>query len=160
MNRQWPTVIGILAIVALIGAIAIGCAETQSGQASAEPVETEPEQAAQDGEVPPAEIIKVTSETFDAVVLQSETPVLVDFTADWCPPCRALHPTLVKLAADYTGRVKVAQINVDNNGDLANRYGVTGIPALFVIKNGQVVDRAVGLQSRANLDALLKKHLK
>ena len=155
-DRRWIRVAGILAIVALIGVIAAGCEQKQVQQAADQ--ETTQAQETDQAAVP-AEIIKVNAATFDEVVLKSELPVLVDFYADWCGPCRALHPTLEELAADYAGRAKVVQVNVDENGELASRYNVRGIPALFIIKDGQVVDQTTGLQPRANFERLLNKHV-
>jgi len=117
MNRQWPTIIGVLAIVALMSAIAIGCAETQSGQASAEPAETTSDEAAQEGEVPPAEIIKVTSETFDAVVLRPLTLLQVAAGFALFLPAAALSASLAYLISPSSSAA-TAQTNFDDAWDV------------------------------------------
>ncbi len=106
------------------------------------------------------QIIEGTASNFDAEVLRSELPVLVDFGADWCPPCRRLHPNLVKIAAEYSGRAKVVAVDVDKSGELAQKYGVSGIPALVVIVDGRKADGAVGYRTEAQLRTLLDKHVK
>ena len=105
-------------------------------------------------------IIEGTAANFKSEVLQSEVPVLVDFGADWCPPCRRLHPVLVEIAAEYSGRCKVVSVDVDKAGVLAQRYGVRGIPALVVIVDGRKVDGSVGYQEKPQLCALLDRHVK
>lgn len=90
------------------------------------------------------------SRDFDLLLTQA-TPVVVDFYADWCGPCRTLTPTVEKLAEDYQGKVEIVKVNVDANPDLAMRYGISSIPTVVFIKNQQVVDRTVGLQSKGEL---------
>lgn len=87
---------------------------------------------------------RFTRDNFDQEVLQSDKPVLIDFYADWCPPCRMMGPVVQSLAEQYDGRVKVGKINSDEEQELAARYGVSSIPNFLIIRNGQVVDRAVG----------------
>ncbi|HEX2645983.1 MAG TPA: thioredoxin [Candidatus Dormibacteraeota bacterium] len=82
--------------------------------------------------------------TFEADVLQSEQPVVVDFWAEWCPPCRMMEPVVEKLATEFEGKVKIGKLNVDDNQDLAIRYGVMGIPTLGLFRDGKLVDRLVG----------------
>lgn len=87
--------------------------------------------------------------TFEADVLESNEPVLVDFYADWCPPCRMMNPAVEQLADELAGKVKVGKLNVDDNQELAIRYGVMGIPTLGLFQNGKLVDRLVGFPGGA-----------
>lgn len=102
-------------------------------------------------------IVELTSENFDAEVLQSDVPVLVDFWAVWCAPCRMIAPVVEELAETYDGSVKVAKLNVDENGDIAFRYNVRGIPALLIFDDGQVRDQMVGAGSRESIVKLIEK---
>lgn len=102
-------------------------------------------------------IVVLTSENFDAEVLQSAVPVLVDFWAVWCAPCRMIAPVVEELAETYSGEVKVAKLNVDENGDIAFRYNVRGIPALLIFAEGQVRDQMVGAGSRDAIVKLIEK---
>jgi thioredoxin 1 len=96
-----------------------------------------------------------TDDNFEAEVLKSSTPVLVDFWAEWCGPCRLLAPTIDKLASDYAGKVKVGKIDTDANRDVAVKYGISAIPTVILFKNGQVAQKFVGLrQERDFRDAL------
>ena len=88
--------------------------------------------------------IHVTDDNFETTVLQSSVPVIVDFWAPWCAPCRMVAPILEEIAKDYAGKVVVAKVNTDENPNWAIRYGVRGIPTMLFIKNGQEVDRQVG----------------
>ena len=101
------------------------------------------------------EILKVTSSNFESEVLQSEKPVLIDFYADWCGPCKMLSPIVDKVAEENSD-IKVVKINVDNSQDLAMRYQVMSIPTLVVIKNGKEVNRAVGLIDKDEIVGLIK----
>ena len=99
--------------------------------------------------------IELTNENFDAEVLQSELPVLVDFWATWCGPCMMLGPIVAEVAAEYAGRVKVGKVNVDNAPELAARYGITSIPALLLFNKGEVVRTSVGFVKKADVVAML-----
>jgi len=88
--------------------------------------------------------VVVTDSTFDQEVLKATTPVLVDFWADWCGPCKMIAPILDQLAAGYAGKAKIAKINVDENPQTSSQFGITSIPTLLLFKNGVVVDKAIG----------------
>jgi len=96
-------------------------------------------------------LLEVTDETFDRDVLESERPVLVDFWAPWCGPCRMLAPVVEAIAEEYDGRLTVAKLNVDDNPAMARRYQVMGIPTLILFKDGQPVDRMVGYMAKEDL---------
>ena len=99
--------------------------------------------------------LMITKDNFEAEVLHSEIPVLVDFFATWCGPCRMLAPTLEELKKDYEGRVKIVKIDVDAEPELAIRYRVSSIPTLLFFKNGEVVATSMGLKPKAALEAML-----
>jgi thioredoxin 1 len=88
--------------------------------------------------------LAVTETTFEEEVLKSEIPVLVDFWAEWCGPCRMIGPIVEELGKEYEGRLKVAKIDVQNNNNVASKYGIMSIPALLFFKNGEVVDQIIG----------------
>jgi thioredoxin 1 len=96
-------------------------------------------------------VLQLDGTNFDLEVLQSEVPVLVDFWAAWCAPCRMVGPSIDELAAEYDGRAKVGKVNVDEAGDLAARFGITSIPALLYFKGGKVVDSMIGAQPKGVL---------
>jgi thioredoxin 1 len=100
-----------------------------------------------------ANIINLTQDNFSQEVLQSSTPVLVDFWAQWCGPCKALTPILDELADEYDGRVKIGKVNIDDQQALAAEYGVRAIPTLLLFNQGQVADQIVGLRSKRDLKA-------
>lgn len=99
--------------------------------------------------------IKLTYHNFQQEVLQSDLPVLVDFWATWCGPCRMLAPTIEELAREYEGRVKVCKVNVDEEPQLAAQFGIVSIPTVKVFRNGAVSGSLVGLRSKKELEALL-----
>lgn len=106
-----------------------------------------------------AEGMQITTSEFDTKVLKSSVPVLVDFWATWCGPCRAIAPSVEELATEYQGRAEVYKVDVDSNNDLASQYGIMSIPTLIVFKNGEVVDRLVGGYPKAQIAALIDKAL-
>ena len=97
-------------------------------------------------------VVEVTDSTFDQEVLQSSQPVLVDFWAAWCGPCRALAPFIDEIATEYSGKVKVMKLDVDSNGGTAMRYGIRGIPALLIFKDGKVADQIVGYVPKETIE--------
>jgi thioredoxin 1 len=100
-----------------------------------------------------------TDGNFDETVIKSSAPVLVDFWAEWCGPCKRLGPTVEALAADYAGRVTVGKLNVDENQNTAFKFQIRGIPALLLFKGGQVVDTVIGLAQKDDLKKVLDKHI-
>ena len=104
-----------------------------------------------------ANVPAVTSENFQSEVLESEIPVLVDFMAPWCGPCRMIAPILDKLAQEYSGRVKIVQLDTDQYDELSRSYGVQKIPNLTFFKDGEVVDQLIGFLSAAQISASVEK---
>ncbi len=100
-----------------------------------------------------------TDDSFDKEVLNSEVPVLVDFWAEWCGPCRMIAPTVEAIAGEYLGKVKVGKLNVDEQGATAMRYQVRGIPTLLLFKGGRVVDQRVGALGKSDLQRMLDSHV-
>ncbi len=104
-------------------------------------------------------ILTLTQTNFDSEVKKPEGPILVDFWAEWCGPCKMVAPVLEKLADDYQGKARIGKVNVDEQGGLATKFGVQSIPTLLVFKGGKVVDQYVGATSRDVLAKLLDKHI-
>lgn len=101
-------------------------------------------------------VITFTSENFESEVLKSEVPVLVDFWAAWCGPCRMIGPIVDELADEYQGKVKVGKVNVDEQREIASKYKVMSIPTLLLIKNGEVANQAVGARPKKDLKAMIE----
>ena len=102
--------------------------------------------------------ITLTKANFEAEVLKSDKPVLVDFWAPWCGPCRMLAPVLAEIAAEKGDKIKVGKVNVDEEPDIAAKYGISGIPALLLFKNGQVAGTSVGFKPKPELEAFIATH--
>ena len=103
--------------------------------------------------------VQVNDDDFENSVLGADGPVLVDFWAEWCGPCRMIAPTIEALAVDYAGRLTVGKLNVDDSPATAGQYGVRSIPTLLLFKGGEVVESVVGLADKARLQAIVDKHL-
>ncbi len=103
--------------------------------------------------------ITVNDENFDEEVLQSDIPVLVDFWAEWCGPCKVVGPTIEALASDYKGKVKVAKLDVDSSPEAARRFGVRSIPTLIVFKDGEAQEAAVGVKPKGQLAELIDQYI-
>lgn len=107
-----------------------------------------------------SELIKHTSDTsFDTDVLQSDKPVLVDFWAEWCGPCKAIAPVLDELAQTYEGKLQIVKVNVDENRNIPAKYGIRGIPTLMVFKGGELMVTKVGALPKTELSKLVDQHL-
>lgn len=101
----------------------------------------------------------VTAQDFDSEVIQSDIPVLVDFWAEWCGPCRMIAPTVDAVAGDYAGKLKVLKLNIDTEASVAAKYGVMSIPTLILFKKGQVVEQVVGAMPKQKLEEKIAPHL-
>ena len=107
-----------------------------------------------------SDLIKHTSDaSFNADVIEADKPVLVDYWAEWCGPCKMIAPILDEVSKDYDGRLKIAKMNVDENRDVPAKYGIRGIPTLMLFKDGQLAATKVGALSKAQLTAFLDDHL-
>ncbi len=102
--------------------------------------------------------LELTDANFQTEVLDSNTLTVVDFWAEWCGPCRAIGPVIEELAKEYEGKVKVGKVNVDNNPQISTNYGITSIPAILFLKNGEVVDKLVGAQPKSNFVKKIEAH--
>ena len=106
-----------------------------------------------------ANTLTFTDASWDKDVLNSDVPVLVDFWAEWCGPCRMMSPTIDAIATDYQGRVKVGKLNVDENGATGMRYNIRGIPTLLLFKGGSVVEQKVGAVGKVEVQKMIESHL-
>lgn len=106
-----------------------------------------------------AEILDVTDATFENEILKSATPVIIDFWAEWCAPCRAIAPIVKDLAASYSGKVKVVKMNIDENPGTPGRYGVRAIPTVLAFKNGAVVGQITGARPKSAFEEMVQKLL-
>ena len=104
-------------------------------------------------------IRRVTDDTFEPEVLKADTPVLVDYWAEWCGPCKSIAPILDEVAREYEGRLKIAKINVDENQQVPAKFGIRGIPTLMLFKDGQLAATKVGAMSKAQLTAFIDQQL-
>ncbi len=101
--------------------------------------------------------LKITRENFENEVMKSNIPVLIDFWAPWCGPCRMMGPIIEQLAEEYEGKAKVGKVNVDEEGELAQAFGVMSIPTIVLVKDGKVVKQAVGARPKAEVEAMLQE---
>ncbi len=105
------------------------------------------------------DVVELTDDNFEAEILKSDTPALVDFWAVWCGPCKAVAPTVDALATEYKGKLKVGKLNIDDHQIVPQKYGIRSIPTLLVFKGGQVVGQIVGAVPRNKLEEEVKKHI-
>lgn len=111
------------------------------------------------GEIIMGNVLDLTKDNFDKEVLQSDKPVLVDFWAAWCGPCRMVAPIIEQVAEEFQGKVKVAKINVDEQSELAQQYRIMSIPTLIVFKDGKIAESVVGAKSKNDLSNMLNKYI-
>lgn len=104
-------------------------------------------------------VLILTKENFDEEVLKSDKPVLVDFWAQWCGPCRAVAPIIDELANEFEGKAKIGKVNVDDQGELAEKFRIMSIPTVMLYKDGQMIDKVIGARSKAEFTQLLNKNV-
>ena len=104
-------------------------------------------------------VIEFNDQNFDSDVLKADTPVLVDFWAIWCGPCKAIAPIVEEIANDFSGKVKVGKMDVDSNNQVAMRYGIRSIPTLLLFNNGEVVDQVIGNVGKDSIESMISKSL-
>ena len=104
-------------------------------------------------------VVVVTDSEFDSTVLQSERPVVLDFWAEWCQPCKMLAPTIEEIAGEYEDKIKVGKLNVDDNPNTATKYGIRGIPTLLFFKGGKVVQQVTGVKSKPEIKKIIDEDL-
>ena len=100
--------------------------------------------------------IEITNANFQEEVINSPIPVLIDFWAAWCGPCKMIRPVIDQIAAEYSGKMKVGKVNIDDNGDLANQHGITSIPTLIVYKDGKIAAQKMGAGSKYDIESFFK----
>ena len=103
--------------------------------------------------------IDVTADNFEQEVLNADVPVIVDFWAEWCVPCKMVHPILDEIADEYDGKIKIAKVNVDQEGDIAGQYNIISIPTLLLFKDGTVVNQQVGAGPRQTIESFFKDYI-
>lgn len=106
-----------------------------------------------------ANIVTLTKDNFEQEVLKAEVPVLVDFWASWCGPCRAVAPVMEALSQEFDGSIKVGKVNVDEQGDLASKFRIMSIPTIMLYKNGQMVEKVIGSRAKEEFTQMIKKYL-
>jgi thioredoxin 1 len=106
-----------------------------------------------------ADVIEVTDQNFEAEILQSDKPVIIDFWAEWCAPCRQIAPAIKSLAEEYGDRVKIVKMDIDSNPNTPGQYGIRAIPTILAFKNGEVVDQLQGARPKADIEAAIEKLL-
>jgi thioredoxin 1 len=101
----------------------------------------------------------ITNDNFGTEVLESKIPVLLDFWASWCGPCKMIAPAVAQLEEEYAGKVKVGKVNIDEQGELAAQFGVMSIPTLMLFQAGEIVEKAVGARGKADIEGMIKNHI-
>ena len=109
--------------------------------------------------MPSGKVVVITDAEFDTTVLQSDKPVILDFWAEWCQPCKMLSPTVEEIAGEYEETIKVGKLNVDDNPNTATKFGIRGIPTLLFFKGGKVVQQMVGVKSKAEIKKVIDEDL-